>query len=273
MRRRALLTAGATALGATAGCLSRFDGTNAVDGDGGADGSNTPDDDGTLDPPEDAEHRLYVENFDAESHLVDVRVTDADTGDVVLAGRYEAPDGRGVEFPELAVRGETYEVSVSLPGAGLTRAFEWTARSCSGSEAPGGSRNGSVRIAEGLAEVTFVDDACDALTAGAQVPTGPAEYFAVDGYTPPSATVTGTTPGEDDRCSPRLEVGRAADGTAAPDESTVVYEDLPPDRRDEFDAARGSTGVDLGGDYDFWVEDARYVVRDGRTYRTAVSVC
>lgn len=284
MRRRALLGAGAGALAAAAGCLDGIagggDDADDDDGtdDGGDDATDTPPHDtttgsdstyATFAPPSDAAHRLYVENLDDTAHPVDLAVRAVASGETVLAGRFEAPDGRGIEFPAVAARDANYEVRVALVDRDLAALFQWTARSCDGTEAPEGSRNGSVRIAEGATDLSFVVDACDALQAGAAVSTGPPGNFALDGYEPPA--VTPATPERD--CPPLLSVSLVDDPVG---ETVVDFEDVPPERQTEFQAALAADGdaeLDPDSDYGFWVDEAQYVRYEGETYGVAVAVC
>lgn len=66
-------------------------------------------------------------------------------------------------------------------GSGHSKTFTWGIESCGDSEAPNGSRNGSVRVDPGGADLSFVADNCDEIIAGTEAPTGPAEQFEVNG--------------------------------------------------------------------------------------------
>ncbi len=286
MRRRTLLTTGAAALAATAGCLGENDdpgGTSDGTDDPATDDPTTepPTDDPTTEPPtddtyatfappEDAAHRLYVENLDDESHRMDVQVTALETGETVLAGRFEAPDGRGIEFPEIAARDAVYGVQVALVDAGPAAAFQWNAQACpEDSEAPNGSRNGSVRVAEDAADLSFVVDACDALVAGTEVSTGPPGNFALDGYATPAVTVDSPDRG----CAPLLSADPVGE---QPGEDVVAFDDLPENRRAEFEGAlEADRYYELAEDseYGFWVDEAQYVRYDGDVYAVGVAVC
>jgi len=282
MRRRTLLTTGAAALAATAGCLGRDDsgGTSGGTDDPTTDDPTTepPTDDPTTDPggdtyatfapPEDAAHRLYVENLDDESHPIDVQVTAMATGETVLAGRFEAPDGRGIEFPAVAARDANYGVQVALVDAAPAAAFQWNAQACpEDSEAPNGSRNGSVRIAEDAADLSFVVDVCDALVAGTEVSTGPPGNFSLDGYATPAVTAQPPDRG----CPPLLSVSQVDDPAG---EDIVAFADLPEDRQAEFEGALAEDHYELAEDseYDFWVDEAEYVRYEGDVYATAIAV-
>jgi len=279
MRRRAFLTVGATALAATAGCLDDIGDTTGGDGsdedrtdDTTTDPTTDPDDGETYEPSEDGDHYLYVENLDDETHLLDLVVVEASSGETVLAGRYEAPDGRGMEFPDLAAWDETYEVTASLVDAGVTETFFWSIDDCTGSMAPNGSRNGSVRIAEDAAELSFVVDACDALVAGGAVSTGPASNFRVAGATPSVDPTPGFTRG----CPPMLDVSQVDEGTSVPDPSVVEFQAMPENRQAEFERALADEDnyIELDDpDYGYWVDEAEFVAYEGHTYGVTVAVC
>lgn len=130
-------------------------------------------------PAEDGDHHLYLMNLDDESRRIHLEVVRQSTGETLIEGTYDVPDRRGGEFRDLAAWGDTYEVTATLE-SGHSKTFTWAIESCSGSEAPKGSRNGSVRVDPGGTDLSFVADNCDEIIAGTEAPTGPAEQFEVD---------------------------------------------------------------------------------------------
>lgn len=177
-RRRVL--AGATGVvGAIAGCLgigSGDDGSDSGDdgpdsGDGGSGADVPPDGIG------DGKHRFYLANLDDDTHRVELSVYDTFAEEYVIDGRYELPDERGAEFAPVAGVEIRYDVEVDVVDGGSTT-VEWIAGSCE--EYGNGSQNAVVRIQPGATELTYVEDNCDELVAGASVPFAPASEYFVD---------------------------------------------------------------------------------------------
>lgn len=177
-RRGFLATTGAVLSPSVAGCL----------GDGTHDPSDDADRDGiaakTTGAP-DGVHDLFVENHTSTTETAWIGVVRED-GARLVAGRYELPDERGLEFESIAAWETAYTVRLAIDGEDAT-SLEWYTKECGpGSEAPGdsGSRDAFVRVegpasAEGDGRVSLVMDECDALH-GPAVPVGPAESFRLD---------------------------------------------------------------------------------------------
>lgn len=130
-------------------------------------------------------HDLLVENHTDSTEAAWLRVVRED-GATLVDGRYELPDGRGIEFEDVAAWATTYTIDLAIDGRDVT-SFEWYTDECGpDAEAPedGGSRNAAVRVEaasdDGGERVSLVVDQCDAIVAGT-VPTGPAEAFRLDG--------------------------------------------------------------------------------------------
>lgn len=160
MERRSFLASFGAGLGSFAGCLAPSS--------EGERRSDQPD------------HHLYLVNLDDDPRRVELTVVRRDADEAVVDGTYEIPEERGGEFRDVARWERTYDVTVTLD-AGLSETFAWTTESCAGSELPGGSRNGGVRIESGATGFSFVTDSCDELLAGTGVATGPASRFEVGG--------------------------------------------------------------------------------------------
>lgn len=177
-RRSVLATAGSVLSVSISGCLrTTFAGENetvdrpwtASDPGGSADGA----------------HHLVVENHTDTTRRAWLRVSNQE-GAVVVDGRYELPDGRGIKFAEIAAWRTTYTIELAIDGDAVI-SLEWYTPNCGpDSEAPGesGSRNATVRIKEPAGEddehqISLVVDECDALY-GPGLPTGPADAFRLD---------------------------------------------------------------------------------------------
>lgn len=156
MKRRSFLTSTGTSLGAICGCLS------------------TSDEEDQL--PDERTHHLYLVNLDDDPQRVQLTVTLQETEEKIIDSIYRIPDRRGAEFREVAKWEETYEVTATLD-SGNSKSFLWETEWCTNSEAPTGSRNGSLRIESGAAEFSFATDNCDEIIAGTEVATGPASRF------------------------------------------------------------------------------------------------
>lgn len=177
-RRRFLATTGIALSAPLVGCL------DAVTADAGQPPERpwTPGE--PIDDP-DGTHHLYVENRTDSTEAAWLRVVRED-GATLVDGRYELPDGRGIEFEDVATWETAYTIDLAIDGEDVT-SFEWYTDECGrDSEAPGdgGSRNAAVRVGEasgdGGERVSLVVDQCDAIVAGT-VPTGSAESFRIDG--------------------------------------------------------------------------------------------
>lgn len=118
-------------------------------------------------------HDLYVENYDAVSHVVTLSVTRAGDGALVWRRTYEAPDGRAFYVPDLLVTGRTYDVELAIrSGAEATERVP--IEPCPHA---GDSRNVGVRIRDG--SITYRQDNCDEITVGADLAAGDHEQFAL----------------------------------------------------------------------------------------------
>jgi len=171
MDRRSYLGAAAAALSfGVAGCVASPPGGD----DRWAGVEPTYPDDRDL-PAGAATHHLYVENADEEPRPLALTVVRTDGGGdgetLVWRAGYEAPDGRGFEVPDLLVEGRTYRVTVAL--ADDDRAS--TTRTIDGCPHDGGSRNLGAWVED--ATVSFRQDDCDELVAGATLPTGDHRSF------------------------------------------------------------------------------------------------
>ena len=161
----------------------------------GCSDATTAGDDGAPDRPwsasepvdePDGTHDLVVENHTDTTRPAWLRVVRED-GTAVVDGRYELPDGRGIEFEDVAARETTYTVELAVDGEDVRR-LEWETPECgSDSEASngGGSRSATVRVeppSDGGDEhrVSIHVDQCDAIV-GPTLPTGPAADFRLDG--------------------------------------------------------------------------------------------
>lgn len=127
-------------------------------------------------PPDAETHHLFVENADPRTYPLQLTVvrTDGDEDTLVWRERYEAPDERGFEIPDVLVEGRTYEISTDIEdgaSASTTRKIE----SC---PHDGGSRNVGALIED--ASITYRQDRCDELIAGTEVPIGNHESFVAD---------------------------------------------------------------------------------------------
>lgn len=171
MDRRSYLGGTATALAlGLAGCVTSL--APGTDDDRWA-GVEPTYPDGRDVPAGAATHHLYVENADEETHPLEVTVvrTDGDGETLVWRAGYEAPDGRGFEVPDLLVEGRTYRVTVALADGDQAS----TTREIDDCPHEGGSRNLGAWI-EGAA-VSFRQDNCDEIIAGARLPTGDHRSF------------------------------------------------------------------------------------------------
>lgn len=172
MDRRTFLASTGIALSVpVVGCLG------GATGDGPPDRPWTPAD--RIEDPGGV-HDLFVENHTDATEAAWIRVV-RDDGAALVDGRYELPDGRGIEFDAVAGRERTYAVDLAIDGEDVA-SLEWATEACGqGSEAPGGSRNAIVRVGMAADEhpVSLVVDECDALH-GPELPTGPAESFRLD---------------------------------------------------------------------------------------------
>lgn len=177
-RRTVLATTGIALSAPLGGCLSTL--TAGED--------STPDRPWTAgDPSEhpDGTHHLVVENHTDTTRPAWLRVVRED-GAALVDGRYELPDGRGIEFEDIAAWRTTYTIDLAIDGEDVA-SLEWSTDECGpDSEATGdsGSRNATVRVTEpsdedGEHRVSLVVDECDALY-GPGLPTGPAEGFRLD---------------------------------------------------------------------------------------------
>jgi hypothetical protein len=203
MNRRRFCTLGGLAVAGLAGCLNNSDESDEEergDGNGTVSGFGNGDDDGNGESAgtgngdngewgegesgrENAAHDLFVENHTDQTESAWIRVVSED-GNVLVDGTYELPDGRAIEFSDIAAWETTYSIDISLNDADVTT-LEWTTKECGpGSEAPEhGSRNAAVRYGakdiEDGRQFDFVVDQCDAIIAG-RLPSGPADGFRID---------------------------------------------------------------------------------------------
>ena len=177
-RRTFLGTTGGTLSTLMAGCIGEI----------ATDGTRTPDPPWTpveaTEPP-DGTHHLYVENHTSVTETAWIRVL-RDDGGVLVDGRYELPDERGIKFESIAAWEQTYTIEIAIDGEDVV-SRSWQTTPCdSGTETggKGGSRNAVVRVTDGDSadepnRITFVVDQCDALHAPG-VPVGSADYFRLD---------------------------------------------------------------------------------------------
>lgn len=166
-RRTFLATAGA----AVAGCAGITD--------AGTPAPPWPVTDPIADP--DGTHDLFVENHTDRSETAWLRVVRNDDA-VVVDGRYELPDGRGIRFDDVAAWERAYTIDIAIDGMDR-RTFDWQTADC-GSDAESadddGSRNAAVRLEDvdpgDGTRLALRVDGCDAIDTGT-VPTGSAERF------------------------------------------------------------------------------------------------
>ena len=175
MDRRRFLAASGVALSAPfGGCLGALGGRT-----GSPERPWAPSDPVTS---ADGTHDLHVENHTDATETAWIRVV-RDDGAPLVDGRYELPDRRGIRFDAVAAWERTYTVDLALDGADVTSREWFTAECGADSEAPGGSRDATVRITAAPEvdghQVTLLRDQCDALYAPG-VPTGSAEAFRLD---------------------------------------------------------------------------------------------
>lgn len=173
-RRTFLATTGVVVAAAQSGCL----------GDSSAATDATPERPWPpRDPIEspDGPHHLVIANRTETTTSAWLKVT-RDDGGVLVEGRYELPDRRGIRFSAIASWETEHTIHFAISGADV-RPLTWTTDACgSGSEGSGtqGSRNALVRLraaeTDDANRVSIVVDECDALVAP-QVPVGPGETF------------------------------------------------------------------------------------------------
>lgn len=138
----------------------------------------------TVDDPE-GTHNLFVENHTDATETAWLRVVRDDDA-ALVDGRYELPDGRAIQFDDVAAWGRTYTIDIAIDGEDLT-SLAWDVEGCGrDSESPGdgGSRNAAVRVDgpdgnEGE-RVSLRVDECDAINAGI-IPAGSPESFRLGG--------------------------------------------------------------------------------------------
>lgn len=177
-RRTFLVTTGGFLSALTAGCL----------GDIATDETRTPAPPwtpvGATETP-DGTHHLYVENHTSVTETAWIRLL-RDDGPVLVDGRYELPDERGIKFDSIAAWEQTYTIEIAIDGEDVV-SRSWRTTPCdSETETRGasGSRNAAVRVTDGepadeTERITLVVDQCDALYAPG-VPVGSAGYFRLD---------------------------------------------------------------------------------------------
>lgn len=177
-RRSVLVSAGSALSLSFSGCLGR---TFA----GGNETSNRPWTASSTSGAQDGTHHLVVENHTDTTLAAWLRVSKHE-GPVIVDGRYELPDGRGIKFAEIAGWEMAYTIELAIDGEETT-SLEWTTPTCGpDSEAPGksGSRNATVLIKDPVGEneehqISLMLDECDALY-GPGLPTGPAATYRLD---------------------------------------------------------------------------------------------
>lgn len=173
-RRRFLATTALALSGSLVGCL---DGTIPFDG-------STPDRPWPpIDPVDEPEgpHHLYIENLTETTEAAWVRVT-SETGAILVDGRYELPDGRGITYEAIAAWETTYAIDLAIDGEDPVSMAWYTAACGPDGEAPDGSRDAAVRVSEPSNVVDRVElrvDGCDEIHAPS-VPAGSAESFRLD---------------------------------------------------------------------------------------------
>ncbi|WP_424004438.1 hypothetical protein ACOZ4I_07175 [Haloarcula salina] len=126
-------------------------------------------------------HDLSLVNYTPTTEIATVRVLDGN-GNAVVAGRYELPAERGIEFEDVGARETEYTVELTINGTELIPLTWFTASCESVDQAPRGSRNGYVRLrrdASDRLQVTLAVDGCDELIAP-EYPTGPAGAFRLE---------------------------------------------------------------------------------------------
>lgn len=173
-----LVSAGSALSLSFSGCLrTTFAGENET--------SNRPWTASTTSGTRDGTHHLVVENHTDTTRPAWLRVSKHE-GPILVDGRYELPDGRGIKFAEIAGWEMAYTIELAIDGEAMT-SLEWTTPTCGpDSEAPGksGSRNATVLIKDPVGEgeehqISLVLDECDALY-GPGLPTGPASSYRLD---------------------------------------------------------------------------------------------
>lgn len=177
-RRQLLATMGLAVAAPIGGCLDTTSGQTEDPPERPWDASDPIDE-------EDGEHHLFVENHTDATERAWLRVVRED-GEHVVDGRYELPDGRGIEFEDIAAWETTYSIELALE-QGTVHSQEWETPECgSASESPGsgGSRNATLRF-ETTGDsgdgplVSIRVDQCDAIV-GPDLPATPAEDRRVD---------------------------------------------------------------------------------------------
>ena len=187
MNRRSFLAAAGLGLSVPlVGCV-QAPGSRQNDGPAGSsetdDAAGSSETDGPTTEDE-RRHDLVVENYTETTLMAEIRVLETDTA--IVDGRYELPDGRGIEFEDLAIWEHTYTIELSIEGGDPT-AFSWQTKDCGAPEespGSGGSRDATIRIeadseAQGDHQLSLLVDECDAIY-GPQLPTGPANGFRLE---------------------------------------------------------------------------------------------
>lgn len=177
MHRREFVATSGLVLAGAAGCLG--------DGENGPPGRPWTEQEPIDDPA--GVHDLFVENHTETTEPAWVRVVRED-GEHLVDGRYELPDGRGIEFAEIAAWETTYTVEVAIDGE-PTRSVEWYTESCgTGTESgDSGSRDAGVRVLAAADDpdqehrIELHVNQCDAVGLASQLPAGPASTFKLDG--------------------------------------------------------------------------------------------
>lgn len=132
----------------------------------------------------DGTHHLVVENHTDATRAAWLRVSERE-GATLVDGRYELPDGRGIEFAELAGWETAYTIELAVDG-GPTTTFSWTTPTCGAdAEVSGqsGSRNATVLVEASAGEgdepqASLVVDECDGIYS--HLPAGPAASHRLD---------------------------------------------------------------------------------------------
>lgn len=125
-------------------------------------------------PPAAETHHLFVENADDERYGLALTVVRPADDALVWRATYDAPDGRGFEIPDLFVEGRTYTIAADVEDGDRAT----TERSMEPCPHRGDSRNVGVWIEDGA--ISFVQDSCDEIIAGARVPVGNHESFVIE---------------------------------------------------------------------------------------------